>query len=83
MRLTAGSYRELHWHTADEWAFMAYGNARVREPNPDETMFIDDVGKGDLWFFPAGFPHLIQGLEADGCQFLLVFNQIARSSRSE
>jgi len=27
MRLTAGSFRELHWHTADEWAIMLYGNA--------------------------------------------------------
>src|SRR5580692_5082808 len=26
MRLTAGSFRELHWHTADEWAIMLYGN---------------------------------------------------------
>jgi oxalate decarboxylase len=24
MRLTAGSFRELHWHTADEWAIMLY-----------------------------------------------------------
>jgi hypothetical protein len=51
---TAGSFRELHWHTADEWAFMEYGNARVTVLNPDGTMFIDDVGEGDLWFFPAG-----------------------------
>jgi oxalate decarboxylase len=75
MRLTAGSFRELHWHTADEWAFMEYGNARVSVLNPDGTMFIDDVGEGDLWFFPAGFPHSIQGLGPDGCQFLLVFTE--------
>jgi oxalate decarboxylase len=75
MRLTAGSFRELHWHTADEWAFMEYGNARVTVLNPDGTMFIDDVGEGDLWFFPAGFPHSIQGLGPDGCQFLLVFTE--------
>ncbi|HEY4048698.1 MAG TPA: cupin domain-containing protein, partial [Acidobacteriaceae bacterium] len=62
MRLTAGSFRELHWHTADEWAFMEYGTARVSVLNPDGTMFIDDVKEGDLWFFPAGFPHSIQGL---------------------
>ncbi len=74
MRLTAGSFRELHWHTADEWAYMEYGNARVSVMNPDGTMFLDDVGEGDLWFFPAGFPHSIQGLGPDGCQFLLVFN---------
>jgi oxalate decarboxylase len=75
MRLTAGSFRELHWHTADEWALMLYGNARVTLLNPDGTIFIDDVSKGDLWYFPAGFPHSIQGLGPDGCEFLLVFDQ--------
>src|SRR6201993_2791351 len=75
MRLTAGSFRELHWHTANEWAFMEYGSARVSALNPDGTMFIDDVSEGDLWFFPAGYPHSIQGLGADGCQFRLVFDE--------
>lgn len=75
MRLTAGSFRELHWHTADEWAFMLYGKARVTVLNPDGTVFIDDVSKGDLWYFPAGLPHSIQGLEPDGCEFLLVFDE--------
>jgi oxalate decarboxylase len=62
MRLTAGSYRELHWHTANEWAMMLTGSARITVLNPDGTIFIDDVKKGDLWFFPAGYPHSIQGL---------------------
>ena len=75
MRLTAGSFRELHWHTADEWAIMLYGNARVTCLNPDGAVFIGDVGKGDLWYFPAGFPHSIQGLAPDGCEFILVFDQ--------
>ncbi|HMG01641.1 MAG TPA: cupin domain-containing protein [Edaphobacter sp.] len=75
MRLTAGSFRELHWHSADEWAFMLYGSARVTVLNPDGTIFIDDVNKGDLWFFPAGLPHSIQGLGPDGCEFLLVFDE--------
>jgi oxalate decarboxylase len=75
MRLTAGSFRELHWHTADEWAIMLYGNARVTLLSPDGKIFIDDVGKGDLWYFPAGYPHSIQGLGPDGCEFLLVFDE--------
>lgn len=75
MRLTAGSYRERHWHTANEWAYMLYGSARVTVLNPDGTIFIDDVSKGDLWYFPAGFPHSIQGLGPDGCEFLLVFDE--------
>ncbi len=36
-------------------------------------MFIDDVGVGDLWYFPAGLPHSIQALK-DGVEFLLVFD---------
>src|SRR5712691_5392933 len=79
MRLTAGSFRELHWHTADEWAIMLYGNARVTCLNPDGTVFIGDVDKGDLWYFPAGFPPSIQGLGPDGCEFLLVFDEGAFS----
>ncbi len=75
MRLTAGSFRELHWHLADEWAYMLSGKARLTLLKPDGSLFIDDVSEGDLWLFPAGYPHSIQGLEPDGCEFLLVFNQ--------
>jgi oxalate decarboxylase len=76
MRLTAGSYRELHWHTANEWAYMLYGSARVTVFNPEDgTIFIGDVSEGDLWFFPTGCPHSIQGLGPDGCEFLLVFDE--------
>jgi oxalate decarboxylase len=75
MRLTAGSFRELHWHTADEWAIMLAGKARVSIMQPDGKMFIDDIETGDLWYFPAGFPHSIQGLEGEGCEFLLVFDE--------
>jgi oxalate decarboxylase len=79
MRLTAGTFRELHWHTADEWAIMLSGTARITVMNPDGTMFIDDISKGDLWYFPAGYPHSIQGLRPDGCEFLLVFDDGAFS----
>ncbi len=75
MRLTRGSFRELHWHLADEWAIMLSRRARVTVFTPDGAMFVDDVGEGDLWLFPAGAPHSIQALGEDGCEFLLVFNQ--------
>src|SRR5579863_9666954 len=75
MRLAAGSFRELHWHTAAEWAIMLYGNARISVLNPDGSVFLDDVSRGDLWYFPAGYPHSIQGLGPGGCEFLLVFDQ--------
>src|SRR5208282_663047 len=75
MRLTKGSFRELHWLLADEWALMLIGKARVTVFTPDGAMFADDVDAGDLWLFPAGAPHSIQALGEDGCEFLLVFNQ--------
>jgi oxalate decarboxylase len=74
MRLTAGGFRELHWHTSSEWAIMLYGNARLTAIDMDGKSFVADVGKNDLWFFPPGIPHSIQGLGPDGCEFMLVFD---------
>ena len=85
MRLTKGSFRELHWHLADEWAIMLTGRARVTLFSPDGSMFVDEIGPGDLWLFPAGSPHSIQGVgdESDGgCEFLLVFDQGSFSEES-
>jgi oxalate decarboxylase len=74
MRLNRGGVRELHWHKAAEWAYMLYGNARITAVDAQGRNFVDDVGVGDLWFFPPGIPHSIQGLDPDGCEFLLVFD---------
>jgi oxalate decarboxylase len=74
MRLNAGGVRELHWHKAAEWAYMLYGTARITAIDAQGRNFVDDVGVGDLWFFPSGIPHSIQGLGPDGCEFLLVFD---------
>jgi len=74
MRLNAGGIRELHWHTAAEWAIMLYGEARVTAIDADGKSFVADTGVGDLWYFPAGIPHSIQGLKPDGAKFLLVFD---------
>ena len=74
MRLTAGGVRELHWHTAAEWAFMLYGTARITCIDSNGKSFVTDVKEEELWFFPPGIPHSIQGLGPDGCEFLLVFD---------
>jgi oxalate decarboxylase len=74
MRLKAGGVREMHWHKAAEWAYMIKGRARITAIDQEGRTFQDDVGEGDLWNFPAGIPHSIQGLEGEGCEFLLVFD---------
>lgn len=73
MSLTPGGVRELHWHQQAEWAYMIWGGARVTAMDANGRNFIADLGPGDLWYFPAGLPHSIQGL-AEGCEFLLVFD---------
>lgn len=73
MRLTPGGVRELHWHQEAEWAYMILGRARITSVDQNGKNFIADVGPGDLWFFPPGIPHSIQGLE-EGCEFILVFD---------
>lgn len=73
MRLVPGGIREMHWHKEGEWGYMLGGRARITAVDPSGANFIDDVGPGDIWYFPAGIPHSIQGLE-EGCEFLLVFD---------
>jgi oxalate decarboxylase len=74
MRLTPGGIRELHWHDAGEWALMLNGTARITAVDNDGKGFVSDVGPQDLWYFPTGVPHSIQGLGPNGCEFLLVFD---------
>jgi oxalate decarboxylase len=73
MRLASGGVREMHWHKQAEWAFMLAGRARITAVDNDGLNFIADIGAGDLWYFPAGIPHSIQGLPGEGCEFLLAF----------
>jgi len=75
MRLTAGGIRELHWHQANEWALMLTGNCRLTALDFDGRPYVNDVTAGDLWYFPTGVPHSLQGLGPDGCEFLLVFDE--------
>lgn len=74
MRLKAGAIRELHFHKESEWSFMISGSARITAIDEQGRTFVDDVHEGDLWYFPPGIPHSIQGLADDGCEFLLAFD---------
>src|SRR6201996_295326 len=74
MRLVSGGIRELHWHVGAEWALMLYGSARISAVDEHGRSNVSDVKEGDLWLFPGGIPHSIQGTGADGCRFLLVFD---------
>ncbi|PFH62792.1 hypothetical protein XA68_11804 [Ophiocordyceps unilateralis] len=74
MRLDPGAIRELHWHKQAEWAYVLAGEVRVTAIDYEGGSFIDDLRKGDLWYFPSGVPHSLQGLGENGTEFLLIFD---------
>ena len=69
MRLGPGGVRERHQQA--EWAVMTYGNCRVTILDQKGRPEMADVKEGDLWYFPAGLPHSLQGLDPDGCEFVI------------
>lgn len=74
MYLEAGGIRELHWHQTAEWALMTRGRCRVTTLSRQGLPSVEDVEAGDLWYFPAGLPHSLQGLGPDGAEFVLAFD---------
>ncbi|KAF2672169.1 oxalate decarboxylase [Microthyrium microscopicum] len=82
MRLGPGVIRELHWHKEAEWAYVLSGSVRITTIDVEGGYFIDDLNEGDLWYFPSGYPHSLQGLGANGTEFLLVFDSGAFSEES-
>ncbi|POR38125.1 Oxalate decarboxylase family bicupin [Tolypocladium paradoxum] len=74
IRLDSGVIRELHWHKEAEWSYVLDGEVRVTALDYEGGNFIDDLKKGDLWDFPSGVPHSLQGLGENGTEFLLIFD---------
>jgi oxalate decarboxylase len=74
MRLGPNGVRELHWHQQAEWAIMTFGICRVTILDQNGRPQVADVKEGDLWYFPAGLPHSLQGLGPDGCEFVIAFD---------
>jgi oxalate decarboxylase len=74
MRLSENGIRELHWHQQAEWAIMLEGTCRITTLDEEGRAEVGDVKTGDLWYFPAGLPHSLQGLGSTGAEFLLAFD---------
>ena len=79
MYLESGGIRELPWHQTGEWALMTEGKCRITTLSREGMPSVEDVFAGDLWFFPTGLPHSLQGLGPDGAEFVLAFDDGAQS----
>ncbi|KAI1826055.1 thermophilic glucose-6-phosphate isomerase [Xylaria intraflava] len=71
--LTKGSIRELHWHSVAEWGYLYSGSILVTAVNQDGQFELATIEEGDIWYFPKGIAHTVQGLE-DENEFLLIFD---------
>jgi oxalate decarboxylase len=74
MRLAENGIRELHWHQQAEWAIMLEGKCRITIIDEEGRPQVGDVKTGDLWYFPPGLPHSLQGLGPTGAEFMLAFD---------
>jgi oxalate decarboxylase len=58
---------------------MTRGSCRITTLSRTGEPSVDDVQEGDLWYFPPGLPHSLQGLGPDGAEFVLAFDDGAQS----
>jgi oxalate decarboxylase len=80
MRLQPGGLRELHWHAnAAEWAYMLAGQVRITVFDPWGHWETSDFGPGDVWYFPRGHGHSLQGIGTQESHFILGFDNGAFS----
>ncbi|KAI4216181.1 MAG: hypothetical protein L6R36_009350 [Xanthoria steineri] len=73
LHLNKGALRELHWHRVTEWAYVYQGRVRVAAVDEDGKNQVADLQVGDIWYFPKGQAHTLQGLD-DQNEFLLAFD---------
>ncbi|KAF1990923.1 thermophilic glucose-6-phosphate isomerase [Aulographum hederae CBS 113979] len=71
--LKKGALRELHWHRVAEWGFVYKGAVLISAVDEDGKFQDDRLEVGDIWYFPKGVAHTIQGLE-DENEYLLTFD---------
>lgn len=71
--LTKGSLRELHWHRVAEWGIVYAGAILISTVDENGQYQVERLEYGDVWYFPKGVAHTVQGLE-DQNEYLLVFD---------
>ena len=54
---------------------MTAGQMQLTIVDVDNGYQLVTVNFGDIWYFPQGVPHAIQGLDPNGSEFVLVFDQ--------
>ncbi|KAK1765580.1 Bicupin, oxalate decarboxylase/oxidase [Phialemonium atrogriseum] len=72
--LVKGAVRELHWHRVAEWGIVYAGRVLISAVDEFGRYQVEELGYGDIWYFPKGAAHTIQGLDEEN-EYLLVFDE--------
>ncbi|EFQ99226.1 oxalate decarboxylase oxdD [Nannizzia gypsea CBS 118893] len=73
VHLIKGAIRQMHWHRVAEWGYIYAGEFLVSAVTEDGQFQLDKLGVGDMYYFPKGSAHSLQGL-ADENEILLIFD---------
>lgn len=57
-----------------EWGIVYAGSVLISAVNEKGQFQVEKLGYGDIWYFPKGSAHTIQGLE-DENEYLLAFDE--------
>ncbi|KAH8432999.1 uncharacterized protein LDX57_010634 [Aspergillus melleus] len=71
--LRKGAIRELHWHRTAEWGFLYAGSLLLSGVDENGGFTTQKLEQGDIWYFPKGVAHNVQGLDEEN-EYLLVFD---------
>ncbi|KAJ5940357.1 hypothetical protein N7516_000525 [Penicillium verrucosum] len=71
--LKKGAIRELHWHRTAEWGFVYNGSLLLSGVDENGGFTTEVLETGDIWYFPKGVAHNVQGLD-DENEYLLAFD---------
>lgn len=76
LRIAGAGMREPHWHPLTaELGYVRTGRARMTVKGADGSVDTYELGPGDAYFIPRGFPHHIENLEEEETHFLVFFDQ--------
>lgn len=79
LRLGGEGMREPHWHPETaEMGYVLAGRSRMTVKSPfDGPGSVDtyEIGPGDMYFIPKGYPHHIENLGSDELHFLIFFDR--------
>ncbi|EPE10061.1 oxalate decarboxylase [Ophiostoma piceae UAMH 11346] len=71
--LKKGALRELHWHRVAEWGIVYAGSILLSAVDENGQYQVEKLEYGDIWYFPKGVAHTVQGLDEEN-EYLLVFD---------